>query len=195
MSEIIETSSRLEGASPLAPDRRQRTAALQLPSPRVAITVRAGTLDDLPFIDGLMKKHSKALAFLPTEALEGKVRLGHVLVAEAVSSGQYADAAVGSSNLPTAHRTLPTPAGYLIGNDRYKSRDELGVIYQICVVPEFRRMLVGAHLLKARFETSAYGCKLYCCWCARPRVEQRVLRVDGLRADRVSRGGTEKSGP
>ncbi len=116
-----------------------------LPEPRTAISVRLGTNDDIPFVDALMKKHSKQLAFLPTEALEGKVALRELLIAE-TASGQR--------------------AGYLIGNDRYKSRDELGVIYQICVDPQLRRMLVGAHLLKARFETSAYGCKLYCCWCA-----------------------------
>ncbi|MFT3786178.1 MAG: hypothetical protein QM770_08430 [Tepidisphaeraceae bacterium] len=110
------------------------------------IHVRFATASDIPFIDGLMKKHSKQLAFLPTKALEGKVRLGHVLVAEAVDSEQYAHAAVGRTthDLPTAHRTLPTFAGYLIGNDRYKSRDELGIIYQLCVAPEYRRMLVGA---------------------------------------------------
>jgi hypothetical protein len=34
------------------------------------------------------------------------------------------------------------------------------------IVEEKRRSLVGATLLKAQFERSAYGCKLYCCWCA-----------------------------
>ncbi|MEM9914268.1 MAG: hypothetical protein AAF911_04850 [Planctomycetota bacterium] len=34
------------------------------------------------------------------------------------------------------------------------------------VMPELRRSLVAANLLKAKFEASAYGCRLYCCWCA-----------------------------
>ncbi len=34
------------------------------------------------------------------------------------------------------------------------------------VLPGKRRALVGATLLKAMFERSAWGCKLYCCWCA-----------------------------
>ncbi len=142
-----------------------------LPEPRVAINVRAGTLDDLPFVDSRMKKHSKQLAFLPTKALEGKVALGHVLIAE------------------TAERQR---AGYLIGNDRYKSRDELGVVYQICVDPSYRRMLVGAHLLKARFETSAYGCKLYCCWCAQDLVESNRFYESMGFVPIAFRAGSEK---
>jgi hypothetical protein len=69
--------------------------------------------------------------------------------------------------LPTAHRPLHTiPVGYLIGNDQYFKRDDVGIIYQMNVLPEYRRSLVAASLLKAQFERSAYGCKLYCCWCA-----------------------------
>jgi ribosomal protein S18 acetylase RimI-like enzyme len=139
MGEIITREELVTKA--IAPPSRAKA----LPEPRVAINVRMGTNADIPFVDSLMKRHSKALAFLPTQALEGKVRLGHVLIAE-TSAGQR--------------------AGYLIGNDRYSSRDEVGAIFQVCVEPAFRRMLVGAHLLKKRFETSAYGCKLYCCWCA-----------------------------
>jgi ribosomal protein S18 acetylase RimI-like enzyme len=40
------------------------------------------------------------------------------------------------------------------------------VIYQLCVAPGEQRKLVGAALMRAVFERSAYGCKLYCCWCA-----------------------------
>jgi hypothetical protein len=45
-------------------------------------------------------------------------------------------------------------------------RDELGVIYQLNVVPGAQRKLVGASLIQAVFDRSAYGCRLYCCWCA-----------------------------
>jgi N-acetylglutamate synthase-like GNAT family acetyltransferase len=124
--------------------------AVPLPAPRAPINVRVAKKEDIPAVDALMKKNAKALAFMTYETLVGKVALKHVLIAETID-GRF--------------------AGYLIGNDRYSSRDELGVIYQVCVVPEFRRMLVGAHLLKKRFETSAYGCKLYCCWCAQDLVE------------------------
>src|SRR5690606_28872228 len=61
---------------------------------------------------------------------------------------------------------LASPLGYLIASDRYLKRDELGVIYQLCVVPGERRKLVAGALLKAQFDRSAYGCRLYCCWCA-----------------------------
>ena len=50
--------------------------------PRDDVWVRAGTLADLPFIDALQKANSRAVGFLPTMALEGKIRLGEVLIAE-----------------------------------------------------------------------------------------------------------------
>jgi hypothetical protein len=34
------------------------------------------------------------------------------------------------------------------------------------VSPGAQRKLVGAMLLKAVFERAAYGCRLFCCWCA-----------------------------
>jgi hypothetical protein len=53
-----------------------------------------------------------------------------------------------------------------MGQDRYFKRDDVGIVYQMNIVPGSQRGLVGATLLKAQFERSAYGCKLYCCWCA-----------------------------
>jgi hypothetical protein len=58
----------------------------------------------------------------------------------------------------------------LIAADRYQKRDEIGYVTQINVSPEFRRSLVAASLLQAQFDRSAYGCKLYCCWCAQDLV-------------------------
>ncbi len=54
-----------------------------------------------------------------------------------------------------------------LSRDRYLKRDELGVIYQLCVVPGVQRGLIGASLVREVFERSAYGCRLYCCWCAK----------------------------
>jgi hypothetical protein len=34
------------------------------------------------------------------------------------------------------------------------------------VLPGAQRKLVGATLLKAVFDRAAYGCRLFCCWCA-----------------------------
>jgi hypothetical protein len=145
------------------------TTSMPLPPPRVDIAIRPATLDDLSFIDSLQKTTTKQVGWMPTKQFEGKIAAGHVLVAVA-TSGQ---SAVGSGQempaplLPTAHRPLHTiPVGYLIGNDQYFKRDDVGIIYQMNVLPEYRRSLVAASLLKAQFERSAYGCKLYCCWCA-----------------------------
>jgi hypothetical protein len=56
--------------------------------------------------------------------------------------------------------------GYCIGNDQYFKRDDVGIIYQMNVVPDRQRGLIGAMLVKAMFDRAAYGCKLFCCWCA-----------------------------
>ena len=59
-------------------------------------------------------------------------------------------------------------------------RDELGVPYQLNVAPAARRHLVGAALLKAAFERSARGCRLYCCWCAQDLPAIKFREAMGL---------------
>src|SRR5688500_16659384 len=124
--------------------------------PRVSLSIRAATRADVPFMDRLQKQHGKALGYFPTKQFEGYVDSGGVLIAEEPSP-------------------LPSPGvpgegvkaiGYCISRDRYLKRDELGVVYQLCVAPGAQRKLVGAALVREVFARSAYGCKLYCCWCA-----------------------------
>jgi hypothetical protein len=126
---------------------------------------------DLPFMDALHKRHGKALGFFSTQQFAGYIEMGAVLVAEEVDSCELV---VGSgeqrSSLPTTNYQLPTsssPLGYIISRDRYLKRDELGVIFQLCVVPGRQRKLVGASLVAEAFRRSAYGCRLYCLWCAK----------------------------
>src|SRR5688572_32366641 len=95
-------------------------------------------------MDSLQKAHSKQLGYFPTQQFEGYIAQGAVLIAESAGA----------------------PVGYCIAKDRYLKRDELGVVYQLCVAPGEQRKLVGASLIKAVFDRSAYGCRLYCCWCA-----------------------------
>lgn len=120
------------------------TSALPVPSPRVPVTIRPGTLEDVPFMDALQRRHERQVGWMPTKQFEGKIALGHVLVAEQVGER----------------------VGYVIGNDRYFKRDEVGVIYQLNVEDGKRRGYIGAALLRALFERAAYGCRLFCCWCA-----------------------------
>src|SRR4051794_26351516 len=120
-------------------------AGTRLPDYRErGLSVRPATMEDLPFLDSLQKMHSKALGFFPRAQMEGYIRNQWVLIAE--QNG--------------------TPVGYVASRDRYLKRDELGVVYQLCVSPNVQRKLVGAALVQAVFERSAYGTKLYCCWCA-----------------------------
>ncbi len=129
-----------------APSVANHSLPIPAPRARVEIAVRVATMDDLPFLDSLQKQHSKALGFFPRAQMEGYIENGWVLIAEDAATKQ--------------------PVGYCASRDRYLKRDELGVIYQLCVVPGDQRKLVGASLIKAVFERSAYGCRLYCCWCA-----------------------------
>src|SRR5207244_5535597 len=97
------------------------------------------------------------------------IGLGHVLVAEegqgarGEGQGQTEDL---SSLAPCPLPLAPVPAGYVIGHDQYFKRDDVGIIYQMNVVPDRQRGLIGATLVKAMFERAAYGCRLFCCWCA-----------------------------
>ena len=53
-----------------------------VPIARRPISIRTATMDDLPFLDALQKKHSKALGYFPTKQFEGYIEGGHVLIAE-----------------------------------------------------------------------------------------------------------------
>jgi ribosomal protein S18 acetylase RimI-like enzyme len=118
---------------------------------RREVSIRVATMADLPFLDALQKQFGRALGYFPTKQFEGYIEMGAVLVARAPGE------CMGET---------PMPLGYVISRDRYLKRDELGVIYQLCVAPGHQRGLIGATLLKEVFARSAYGCKLYCCWCA-----------------------------
>ena len=96
MSEIISSASSLP------------TANRPLPTPRVPMSVRVGTRDDIPFMDTLQKKHSKALGFFPRAQMEGYIDAGNVLVAEESGQCSVGSGQVESASLPTAHCILPT---------------------------------------------------------------------------------------
>src|SRR5262245_9140789 len=155
--QIVSGSGSASSAGP-HPDRKCSPQAIPLPDYRErGLSVRPATMDDLKFIDELQSAHTKQVGWMPTKQLEGKIGAGHVLVAEEV----------GPSPLPSPG--VPgegVRVGYCIGNDQYFKRDDVGIIYQMNVVPERRRSLVGATLVKAMFDRAAYGCKLFCCWCA-----------------------------
>src|SRR5687768_636954 len=141
------------------------------PLPSVPVSVRPGTPDDLPFIDALQKKHTKQVGWFPTQTIEGKIKQGHVLVAVDEAGGRV---------------------GYLIGADQYFKHDDVGVIYQINVAEGTRRALVGATLLKAQFDRSAYGCRLYCCWCAQDIEANRFWESMGFVPLAFRAGSREK---
>ena len=135
-------------------------AVLAPPLPRCAMSVRGATAKDLPFIDALQRMHSHMVGWMPQKQLEGKIAAGQVLIAEEV-----ARASRPCSSAKDMGET-PMPLGYCIAQDQYMGRDDVGIVYQLNVLPLKQRNLIGASLVKATFERAAYGCKLFCCWCA-----------------------------
>src|SRR6266536_1683746 len=75
MSQLIVSSS---SAAPL----------VALPS--VNVSIRLGVLSDVPFLDSLQKLHTKQVGWMPTKQFEGKIRAGHVLIAEERHEGTEA---------------------------------------------------------------------------------------------------------
>ncbi len=130
------------------------------PEPRIEINIRAAVPgnDDFAFIDELQKPHTKALGFMHRGTLEGYIASGDVLIAETPPP-----TAPDGSPLPGARGV---PLGYCMGRDRYFKREDVGILYQLVIIPEKRRDFIGAALVKAMFEKAAYGCKLFCAWCA-----------------------------
>jgi len=158
-------------------------------SPRVRVNIRPGTLADIPFIDRLQKAQTREVGFLPTAALEGKIRLGEVLMAE---QNEPRALATGFSPAQEPIAYASGSLGYLIAADRYFKRDEIGYITQINVLPEYRRSLVAAALVQAQFDRSAYGCKLYGCWCAQDLKANEFWAAMGFTAIAFRTGSRSK---
>jgi hypothetical protein len=132
-----------------------------MPLPEVGVRVRAGLAADLPFIDELQRVHSKSVGWMPLGQLEGHIQKGHVVIAE---------------SLPPEFE----PVGYCIGVDRYFKREDVGIIYQMNIVPEHQRGLIGATLLQAMFDRWPWGVRLCSCWCAQDLAANRFWEAMGF---------------
>ena len=95
-------------------------------------------MDDVPFIDSLQKKFGKQLGFMKTSWLLPRIEKREVLVAEDV---KREDVKSDESRF-TSSRFTPL-CGYIIFQDKYLGREELGLIVQLCVDPSKQRGLVG----------------------------------------------------
>jgi hypothetical protein len=126
-----------------------------IPIPRCPISVRDATVNDIAFIDQLQKMHGHMVGFMQRKALEGKIAAGHVVIAEEPSPQP-------SPGVPGEGVRL----GYCISQDQYGGRDDVGIVYQLNVLPLKQRNLIGATLVKHVFERAAWGCRLFSCWCA-----------------------------
>ena len=149
-------------------------------------------------MDGLQKLHTRQVGWMPTKQFEGKVKLGHVLIAEAAEEGVGCGVSgVGSEPsyfIPNTLNPTPQRLGYCIGNDQYFKRDDVGIIYQMNVAPGCQRGYVGATLLKAMFERAAWGCKLFCCWCAQDIEANRFWEAMGFVPLAFRAGSRKRSG-
>lgn len=145
-----------------------------VPVARCPVAVRVAGPGDLPFIDALQKMHTHMVGWFPSKQLEASIAGGHILIAEEGREPQRHRGAetteLNGSNIesPSVSQRLcgSNQLGYCIAKDHYMGRDDVGIIYQLNVMPLRQRHLIGATLVKACFERAAYGCRLYCCWCA-----------------------------
>src|SRR5438034_2560450 len=126
------------------------------PAPRCPINIRPATMNDLAFIDSLQKLHAKQVGWMPTKQLEGKIEKGQVIVAEEERGREGEGATRREEDTPSSGRLvalspcrLVFPVGYCIAHDQYFKRDDVGIIYQMNVVPGKQRGFIGAMLLKA----------------------------------------------
>jgi N-acetylglutamate synthase-like GNAT family acetyltransferase len=133
--------------------------------PKIDVNIRLATLADVPFIDALQKKFGKQLGFMADSWLAARIAKEEVLIAEG--------------------------AGYIIFQDKYLRREELGLIVQLCVDPSRHRGLIGAMLVRAAFERAAYGCRLFCLWCAQDIEANRFWESIGF-VPLAYRAGSEK---
>jgi hypothetical protein len=120
--------------------------AAPLPAPRSAISIRVAVPTDLKFIDDLQRQHSHQVGWMAKSWFEKNIADGNIIIAE---------------DAETSHRV-----GYCLYKNRYQKREDVGICYQLNVVPAKHRGLIGASLIKAAFERCPYGVKLFCCWCA-----------------------------
>ncbi|MEM6393882.1 MAG: GNAT family N-acetyltransferase [Planctomycetota bacterium] len=117
---------------------------------------------DFKFVDRLQKAESDKVGFMWEKALRKRIDDGDLFIAEVAEDGKL------------------FRGGYCLGVDRYMKQDHVGIIYQMAVLPEYRRSLVAASLLQARFDHSAYGTKLYCCWCKQSLEANRFWQAMGF---------------
>ncbi|MEM9753845.1 MAG: hypothetical protein AAF916_10740 [Planctomycetota bacterium] len=178
-------------------------AAPLLPLPGASLPggdfdVRPGTLADLHWVDAAQKTEREGLGFRFTKELEGHVRDGRLWIAERMDDvrcemGDVSRDASGA-DADIKHQTSPikhAPIGYCIAKDRYQSRDELGLIVQMYVVPEHRRSLVAANFLSRIWDTWPTGVKLCSCWCAQDLPANRFWESCGFRALAFRTGARE----
>ncbi len=183
-SEINSSSSVSIGAPSVA------HPLIPLPVPRQGIEIGAATLEDVDWIDDLQKRHRDRVGFQMRGAIEGKIRAGEIIVAWATSpcSSSSSDETQDTGRLPVPREKR---LGYCMASDRYMKREDVGVVYQMNVEPGHQRGFVGAALLRAQFDRSAYGCRLYCCWCAQDIEANRFWEAMGF-VPLAYRAGSEK---
>ena len=170
-----------------------------IPIPRIPVTVRPATPVDLAFIDSLQKMHTKQVGWMPTKSLEQKVASGQVLIAEEVTGhsslvtcGRPPEVEGPASDKGQVTSDADVRVGYCIATDRYMKREDCGIIYQVNVAPGRQRGLIGAALVRAVFDRAAYGCRLFCCWCAQDIEANRFWESLGFIPLAFRAGSREK---
>lgn len=170
------------------------STAIAVPPAQVNLSFRVATMDDVTFIDGLMKTYNSQLGFFRFAQIEGYIKGGWILIAEKGVGGRLEGVEQTNSLHPTPHTLPPEPVGFIASRDKYFKRDECGIVYLLCVKPGLQRKFIGAALLKEVFDRSPYGCRSYSCWCAQDIEANQFWENMGF-VPLAYRNGAEKKGP
>src|SRR5690349_18988195 len=87
--------------------------------PKSRISIRAGEMSDLSFLDSLQRMHTKQVGWMPTKQFEGKIKAGHVLIAESVEPRRHGDTENTNDSFSVSPCLRGERLGYCIGNDQY----------------------------------------------------------------------------
>ena len=140
MSHFEQILTSLQARSSTGSGETRELIVPAVPVARCPITVRPAVAGDAGFIDQLQKMHAHMVGWMPGKQIEGKIALGHVLVAEEATERRSDEATEGIANAgapsltsvaPSLRRSPPSPLGYCISHDQYMGRDDVGVIFQL----------------------------------------------------------------
>lgn len=138
------------------------------------LSIRAGTIADLAWVDQMQRVHAGKLGFLWARALEKRLTEGTTRIAVDQQGTQF---------------------GFVLWGEGYSGRDDVSICFQLAVAPAHHRRLIGASLVAAWLEALPFGMRLAVCWCAQDLPANHFWASVGFRAMAWRTGSRTKQRP